>query len=203
MPTSRTVTWLAPTRLFWSWGEMLLALVALIAPVIGYTRLDSCASRSSRLLEPDDRPGSGVTVRAEVLHLWLPETLIELAAHQPRCLVAQTHDDLRSFLECRGQRELWYAFTTRSHQVNGGIVDTTVIRHPYKDPNHFPEFLDVLGTAAGNPPTYPALSYSGAEVHVLPGKLSEREPSEVVEELTSRPFPPQDAACCTPPAPDH
>jgi len=52
------------------------------------------------------------------------------------------------------------------------------------------EFLDVLATVAGNPPRYPALHYSGAEVHILPWEPSEREPSAVVEELLSRPFPP-------------
>jgi len=162
----------------------------LVAPVIGLTWLNSCASRPSRLLEPDDKPGSGITVRAEVLHLWLPETLIDLAGHQAEYSVPQTHHELQTSLERRGQEKLWYALTTRGYQVNGGITDITFIRHPYRDPEHFQEFLDVLATVAGNPPRYPTLHYSGAEVHIPPGELSEREPSEVVAELLSRPFPP-------------
>jgi len=162
----------------------------LVAPVIGLTWLDSCARRPSRLLEPDDNPGSGVTVREEVLQLWLPETLIDLAGQHSESSVAPTHQELRTSLERRGQEKLWYALTTRSYQVNGGIADITFIRHPYRDPEHFQEFLDVLATAAGNPPRYPTLQYSGSEVHILPGELSEREPSEVVEELLSGPFPP-------------
>jgi hypothetical protein len=162
----------------------------LVAPVIGFTWLDSRASRPSQVLEPDDKPGSGVTVRAEVLQLWLPETLIELAGHRPESLVPQTHHELQSSLERRRQEKLWYALTTRGYQVNGGIADITFIRHPYWAPQHFQEFLDVLATVAGNPPRYPALHYSGAEVHILSGELSEREPSAVVEELLSRQFPP-------------
>jgi len=161
----------------------------LVAPVIAFTWLDSRASRPSRVLEPDDKPGSGVTVRADVLHLWLPETLIDLAGHQPESSVPQTHHELQTFLERRGQEKLWYALTTRGYQVNGGIADITVIRHPHGARQHFQEFLDILATAAGNPPRYPTLHYSGAEVHILPGEVLERDPSEVVEELLSREFP--------------
>jgi hypothetical protein len=190
MTNPRTVTWSTPGLLLGSWGEKVLMVFVLVAPLIGFTWLDSCASRPSRVLEPDDQPGSGVIVRAEVLHLWLPETLIDLVGHQSEYLVSQTHHELQPSLERRGHEKLWYASTTRGYQVNGGIVDITVIRHPYRDPEHFQEFLDVLSTVAGNPPRYPTLQYSGAGVHVLPGELSEREPSEVVEELLTRQFTP-------------
>jgi hypothetical protein len=189
MTNPRTATWLALGRLLGRLGEKALMVLVLVAPVIGLTWLNSCASRPSRVLEPADQPGSGVIVRAEVLHLWLPETLIDMAGRLPESSVAQTHQELQSSVGRRVLERLWYASTTRGYQVNGGIVDITVIRHPYRDSEHFQEFLDVLATVAGNPPRYPTLHYSGAEVHVLPGELSEREPREVVEELLSRPFP--------------
>ncbi len=190
MTNPRTVTWLALRRLLGSWGEKVLMVFVLVAPLIGLSWLDSRAIRPSRVHETDDQPGSGVTVRAEVLQLWLPESLIDLAGRQPESSVPQTHDELQTFLERRGQEKLWYALTTRGYQVNGDTADITVIRHPYGDPQHFQEFLDVLATAAGNPPRYPALHYSRAEVHILSGEPSERDRSEVVEELLSRPFPP-------------
>jgi hypothetical protein len=93
---------------------------------------------------------------------------------------------LQAILERRGQTDLWYALTTRGRQVNGAIADITVIRHPHRDSEHFQEFLEVLATAAGDPPHDPTLDYSGAEVHILPRELSDREPREVVEELISR-----------------
>ncbi len=189
MTTPRTVACLALRRLLKSWAEKVLMVSVLVAPVVGLTWLDSCASRPGQSLEPDDKPGSGITVRADVLDLWLPATLIDLAGRHSESSVPSTHEELRTFLDRGGQEKLWYASTTRSYQVNGGVVDITVIRHPSRDPQHFQEFLDVLATVAGNPPSYPTLHYAGAEVHILPGKLSEREPSEVVEELSSRPTP--------------
>jgi hypothetical protein len=189
MTNPRTVTWLALGRLLRRWGETVLMLFLLVAPVAGFTWLGFCASRPSPVLEFDNQPGSGVTIRAEVLHLWLPETLIDLAEHSPVCSVPQTHHELQTTLERRVEEKLWYALTTRGYQINGGTEDITVIRYPYRDPQHFQEFLDVLATVAGNPPRYPTLHYSGADVHVLRGELSERDPSEVVEELLARQFP--------------
>ncbi|MFI5458683.1 MAG: hypothetical protein ACHRXM_24905 [Isosphaerales bacterium] len=179
-----TVTWLLQGRLLRNLGDKVLIVVLIVATGIGLTWLDSWAIRPGRELELHDNPGSGVTVRAEVLHLWLPQTLIDLARNQSMSLVALTHQESRTSLERRGQ-DLWYALTTRSHQVNGRVADVTFIRHPYRDPQFFQEFLDVLTTAAGNPPFYSASDYSGAEVHILSAELSEREPREVVEELLS------------------
>jgi hypothetical protein len=170
-------------RLLRSWADkaMLLALVA--ATAIGLAWLDSRVIRPGRGLEPQDDPRSGVTVRNEVLHLWLPETLSELAKHQPFTAVAQQHQQLRTSLERRARESAWYALTTRAHQANGGMADITYIRHPYSDSQTFQELLDVLATAAGNPPLHSTLNLSGARVHILSSELSEREPSEVVREL--------------------
>jgi hypothetical protein len=141
------------------------------------------------VLEFDNQPGSGVTIRAEVLHLWLSETLIHLAGHSPMCSVPETHHELQTSLERPVHEKLWYALTTRCYQINGGTAHITFIRYPYRDHEHFQEFLDVLATVAGNPPRYPTLQYAGAEVHSLPRELSERDPSAVVEELLFRQFP--------------
>jgi hypothetical protein len=187
-----TLTWRPIRRLLRSWGDKVLMVVVIVTMAIGLMRLGFRASVPTREPEPDDRGGSGIIVRDEVLHLWLPTTLIELARNQSDSSVAHTHQELRTFLERRGQENLWYAFTTRGHQVNGGTADMTFIRHPYRAPEHFGEFLDVLATAAGNPSRDPTSRYSGAEVHILSRELSEREPREVVEQLLSRPFPPCD-----------
>jgi hypothetical protein len=125
-------------------------------------------------------------VRTEVLRLWLPETLIDFEEHRSPSSAPPIHSELRAFLERRRQTHLWYAMTTRGHQVDGRLVDMTFIRRPYSDSQHFQEFLDVLATAAADPAQYPTMSYAGAEVHILPRELSEREPAEVVEELKSR-----------------
>src|SRR5262249_30816329 len=141
MTNPRTVNWLALGRLLESWGERVLMLLLLVTPVVGFTWLGSCASPPSRALEFDSQPGSGVTIRAEVLHLCLPRTLVDLAGGQPRYPVPQTHHQLQTFLESRAQEKLWYALTTRGYQVNGGIADITFIRYPYRDPEDFQELL--------------------------------------------------------------
>jgi hypothetical protein len=171
-----------------SCGQTVLMVSVLVASSIGLAWLGFRSSGPSRSLEPADEPGSGIIVRTEVLRLWLPETLIDFAEDRSQSSAPQTPSELRAFLERRGQTDLWYALTARGHQVDGRISDITFIRRPYSDSQHFREVLDVLATAAGDPAQYPTMSYAGAEVHILPRELSEREPREVVEELKSRSF---------------
>jgi hypothetical protein len=185
-----SATWLRLRRLLRSWGEKVLIVVVFGALAMGVTWLGSRAGRPSGALEPGNYPGSGITVRVEVLHLWLPEALINLVGQRSETSVVLTHQELRTYLERRGRENLWYALTTRRHQVNGGMAEITLIRHPYDDPQQFGELLDVLATAAGNPPRDPPLYYTAAAVHILPEALAQREPREVVEGLLSVPFPP-------------
>jgi hypothetical protein len=97
---------------------------------------------------------------------------------------------MRSLPGPLGREKLWYALTIRGHQQNGRSASVTYVRHPYRNPDHFNEFLKALAAAAGHPPIDRAPDFSKAELHIIPGDLSEREPSEVVKELLSRHFPP-------------
>jgi hypothetical protein len=190
MTNPRKATWRRLWRLFRSWGDKVLILAVIVAAAIAFTRLDSRVIRPSRAVEAEDRPGSGVVVRGEVVHLWFPEILLDEARHQPISAVARSHGEARSLPEPPGREKLWYALTIRGHQQNGRYAHVTHVRHPYRNPEHFSEFLKALATAAGHPPIDSTPDFSKAEVHIIPGELSEREPSEVVEELLSRQFPP-------------
>jgi hypothetical protein len=190
MTNPRTATWLPLWRLFRSWGDKVLILAAIVAAAIALTRLGSRVIRPSRAVEAGDQPGSGVVVRAEVVHLWLPETLLDEARHQPISAVARSHGEVRSLPEPLGREKLWYVLTIRGHQQNGRYADVTHVRHHYRNPEHFSEFLKAVATAAGHPPIDSTSDFSKAEVHIIPGELSEREPSEVVNELLSRQLPP-------------
>ena len=141
-------------------------------------------------LEPADRPGSGIIVRSELLRLWLPQTLTELAKRQSQFRVVRTHEELQRFLELQDRKDLWYALTMRGHQVNGDFVDITFIRWPYDDPLHFPELLEILATAAGNPPRDPDADFSTASVHIIANDSLNREPREVIAELLGHPSEP-------------
>jgi hypothetical protein len=180
--------WAPLGRLLRSWVDKGVLVGVILASGIGLTLLDSHVIRPGRRLEPAYHPGSGVSVRAEVLHLWLPVALIDLARRESRSSLAQADQELRISLERRGQQNQWYALTTRFHQANGGVAEITFIRRPYREPQHFREFLDVLARAAPIPPRDPTLNYYRAELHILPRELTEREPREVIDELLSKPF---------------
>jgi hypothetical protein len=168
-------TWLPSLRLLRSWGDKVLMVFVIVAAAIAFARFDFRAGGPRQAAENVSPPGSGAIVGAEVLHLWIPEALIDLAAHE----------DLQILLEQKGQEDLWYAITVRGHQANGDPADITFIRHPYSDPANLQEFLVVLATTKGKPPADSIVDFSTAEIHVLPRELLNRDPRETLKELLS------------------
>ena len=144
-------TWLPLRRMLRSWGEKIFIVVALVAMTIGLTRIDLRASRPGHGLEPTNSR-LGRVVRSNVVHVWLPEPLLDLVDHRSELSADSTYQELRTSLERRGLQNVWYALTTRDLQINGRVAETTYIRYPYLDPDQFLEFLEVLATGAGNPP---------------------------------------------------
>ena len=164
-------TWLAPYRMLRNWGEKAFMVVTIVVIGIGLSRLQFPATWPSGGLESTERGGSGLIVEHETLHVWLPPIFIALAATSANS-VAPTHQELRSFLERRGQQNLWYAVTIRGHQVNGGMADITFIRYPYREAENFWEFREILARAAGDSTSQD----SGPKLHILPGEPPERAP---------------------------
>jgi hypothetical protein len=157
-----------------------MIVVLFLTTAIGLTQFDALAPRPSGALEFSDPPGSGVIVRSEVIHMWLPEILADPAGQEFPALVARTHQELKKVLEREGQERLWYAITVRGHQANLGASDISFIRRPYREPEHFQELMDVLATVAGSPPCHPSADYSAAIVHIIPEGMSRREWLEVI-----------------------
>jgi hypothetical protein len=182
-------------RLVSIWVEKVSIAVVLVAALFGVSRLANHASRPDRELETGNRGQGGGIVRLEVLRLWLPESLSWLAKLQSRSPVARDHDDLRRFLEFQGLEDLCYALTIRLHQLNGEFADITYLRHPYDEPHNFLEFVDVLATAAGNPPpcSNPFTSdFTNAAVQVVPEDSWNRSPRAFIVEQLKHPSPPGD-----------
>jgi hypothetical protein len=179
-----------PRRFPAIWGGTIFTMIVFAAGVMGLARLSVHVARQAQKLEPADRPGSGIIIRSELLRFWLPQTLTELAKRQSQFRVVRTHEELQRFLELHDRKDLWCALTVRGHQVNGNFVDLTFIRRPYDDPLHFPEFLNILATAAGNPPRDPAADFSTASVHIIANDSLNREPREVIAELLGDPSEP-------------
>jgi hypothetical protein len=125
--------------------------------------------------ELDDRPGDGIVVSAQVMHIWLPEPLVSLAKPVRWSLPEQRHEQLRQILEGQDRRDLCYALSVQVRQVNGRVENILFIRHPFDQPENLQELLDVLATAAGEPPKYPTTDYSAAIIHVVPAETSPQQ----------------------------
>jgi len=183
MPKRITTIDLPPGALIRRLVGNVMIVVAFVTTVIGLTRFAAVASRPSGASEFSDPPGSGVIVRSEVNHLWLPETLVDLTLRESPALVARTHHELKKALERRGQENLWYAITVRGHQVNHAAADISFIRHPYREPENLQELMDVLATVAGSPTRHSSEEYSAPLVHIMPAGTSQREWLEAMQAL--------------------
>ena len=159
----------------------LMIVVVIVTTAIGLTEFAAVVPQPGAAPELSDPPGSGLIVRSEAIHLWLPETLVDLARHEFPALVARSHQELKKALERRGQENLWYAITVRGHQANHGAADISFIRHPYREPENLQELMDVLATVAGGPPHHPAADYSPAIVHIMPAGTSQQEWLEAMQ----------------------
>jgi hypothetical protein len=159
----------------------LMIVVVLVTTALGLMHFNSVVPQPGAAPEFNDPPGSGVIVRSEVIHLWLPETLVDLARSESPALVARTHQELKTALERRGQENLWYAITVRGHQINLGTSDTSFIRYPWREPANLQELIDVLATVSGSPPRRPSFDYSAAIVHIMPAGISRREWLEALQ----------------------
>jgi hypothetical protein len=169
-------------------GGTIFMIFVFAAGVMGLAGLSFHVARRAHELEPADQPGAGIIVHSELLRLWLPQELTDLSKRQSQSLVVRTHEELQRLLERQDRRRLWYAVTFRAHQLDGKVVDLTFIRRPYDEARHFPEFLNVLATAAGNPPRDPDADYSKASVSIIAREPSKREPRDVMAELLNGPF---------------
>jgi hypothetical protein len=177
--------WRRLRRLFQGLRDLLLIGLVVGAAGAGLSFLASHARRVPREPEANDRPAAGVTVHTEVIQTWLPELLIVLSARGSNATVLHSHQELREMLERQGYQDAWYAIRVRHRQVNGESAEITFIRHPYREPENFQEFLDVVATSAGNPASDPASDYSRATVHIVPASMSERELREAIQESPS------------------
>jgi hypothetical protein len=140
-----------------------------------------------RALATEDQPGGGVITRSVMRDLWVFPSFVELAKCRSRPERINSFEDLKRSLEIRDQERLWYAVTFRAHQADGRVVDLTFVRQPYRDPEHFAEFLTILSLASGVAPLEAVDESSPATVNLLPESVLGREPLEVMAELLGEP----------------
>ncbi|APW62491.1 hypothetical protein [Paludisphaera borealis] len=157
-------------------GAATALIVLLVAAMTWAAWLSADSTRPDEGGATYEYPGAGMIVRSETLHLWLPDTLGELASPQVQREVMRDFEGFRRFLEHRGQQRIRIAVTYRAYQVNGGWTDITLVRRPYDELSYFQELSAILAGAGGEP-DHNAADRLGALVQLVPEELLSREPS--------------------------
>ena len=153
------------------------------ASAVGLHSLTFQVSRSNHMSQSTERPVEIEFDRVEVLCIWIPKTLEELAKNPSRSAVTRTHKEFKRFLERQHQEGVWYALNSRAHQRDGGFIDFTHIKHPYSDLFFFPEMEQVLAATAGHPRDTPMVEFSNASIVVISDELLNRDPHQVMSEF--------------------
>jgi hypothetical protein len=134
--------------------------------------------------QADDQAGGGVDETAEIVEIWLPRALYNLVHEKPGALSVDWSAELRSRLKGNGSAPVWIAFRVRHYSRDGRSTDVRHFSYPCDETGPaFQQCLDLLVTAAGKPPHYPTVDFSTAKVGVIPERLIERNPRDVVDEL--------------------
>jgi hypothetical protein len=175
---TRSTVLTAVVNLFWTVGTAL----AMIAPVIGLM----WAGPPKAVPTPEGPPGSGIVVRSEVIAIWMPRVLRDLAMQNNGPPVALAPEALEAYLARKGWRPAWYALSYRAHQVNGKFAETTQIRRLSEASDHIDELDAVMATAAGKPPRFEGGDFSHARVEVIPESLQAVDPREAITRLMAK-----------------
>ena len=163
-------------------GPIAMVLIFAVS-IYAFTRSDWHPARPDAELEPGNVPGSGIAVRTEALHLWLPEAFSELANRDSSLTGVRTRAELQRYLELRKREGLWYALTIRMYPASGRFTDITYIRRPFDDPRGLSELLDLIADLSGDISGDSTADFSNVTIQVVPDVLSKNDPREVVAEL--------------------
>jgi hypothetical protein len=171
----------------------ILLVFVVAAGAMGLIRFGFPVSTQEQRLANANLPVGANLERSEVLRVWMPQVLIELAKCEFTAEAMRTHGGLRRLLERRGQEKLWYATLVRGHNAGGDFIDVPFIRQPYNEPDFFPELREMLALAMGNSPGEPAERFLTTSFSLLPENLLKRTPREAIADLLSDPSPPLSA----------
>lgn len=164
-------------------GNTTVMVFVIAAGLVG---LFQVSGQNQDLLDAD-QGGTGIIVHSEMLRVYVPPALVELAKLQARSGEIRAHEDLRRFLDARNQPNLWYVITMRARQAHGNLVDLPFFRQPYDASDLFLELLEVLAAAAEHGLGEPTDLLSNQLVHIMPLELARREMRDVFAEVQRDP----------------
>jgi hypothetical protein len=163
-------------------GRLILGIVV-VAGVFGLIRFAGHIAQQDQAHSSADSLAFVSVDHYEVVRIWVPAPLVELARSPARSVVTRSHADLRRFLENSHEQALWYAFTNRMYQRDGSYSDCTYLRHPYDDPVLLPELAHLLAGVHNRPPEWEIGVYAHTSFGVVPDQLVKREWRLVVGQL--------------------
>ena len=142
--------------------------ILIVAAALGLTRFASHVSRQVEKGEPADDIAACINDRYELLHIWLPQTLTQLATGEAQTQFVRRHEEMRCVLDPQDQKSLWYALTVRVHRAGCEASDVSYVRRLNDDSRYFPELLNILASAADTTSRDPTSDCSTASVQSLP-----------------------------------
>jgi hypothetical protein len=156
------------------------AVVAAAGMILPYH--DAHTPRTGSQRRGDDRPDGDIAVMSQVLDIWLPEPLVDLAKREFQPCGLNRDEGLEKVLDRKEYQDLFHAFTVRGFQSNSDAVIVTYVRYPYHVSEHYQELVDLLATAAGSPPRYAGMDYSGTTIHIVPAGTSRQDLLAAIQE---------------------
>jgi hypothetical protein len=162
--------------------SLLQSVGAVAVPSVGVLGI-VWVSFQTATLSPEDPPGSGIVMRAEVTAIWIPQALLDLAQREAGPPVIRSPEELRVCLERHGLSGAWFALTYRGYQVHGESTEITQVRRMSEMPDHFAEFQHLLAEAGGNQARSEARDSSRTTIHIIPDSLLNADPLKAITEL--------------------
>ena len=161
------------------WSETMIGALV-IGAAVGLAVLAFHPSNRGTAGEQLDIPGSGITIRGELVDVWMPESLLELV--RADSAIPGPLDREKSRLQLNRERggTLWYALTHRLDQRNGQATQITTIRYPCRPPLDFETFCELVEQIRISRSQHERSNVSTPAVHIIP-KLLQLDPIEAAK----------------------
>jgi hypothetical protein len=125
---------------------------------------------------------SGITVRSEILIIYAPKALIDVAkAHAE----ITTNDELVRLIR-EAMLNVWFATVTRLHQANGFFTDIPIWYRPGQRPERSDNAKAALRMLAGDRRGHGILAYTNARTEVIDDAMMEMDPAEGLRQLLTQ-----------------
>ncbi len=135
----------------------------------------------------EDQAGSGLSVRSEVITLWIPSTLRDFARVESGPDLEGSPEALIADLKRVGLVDAWYALTYRHTRVDGGVAEMTLLRRISGVSTALDDLQDILIAIAGLPPRPGSTDFSHVAIKIIPELHEASESHESLFKFMTRP----------------